>query len=123
MYCIIFIVKMRENIFSFLPFEIIHYIFTFDSHIIFRNGKWIFITKILESDYRYSMLLQKIIITKSVRYINIYPSLHLEDDTQNKIVLKKQKNISKIIIYDKSFTSDFEFSHYLYKTIQMYKHF
>ena len=95
---------MRENIFSFLPLEIIRYIFDFDANIMFRDGKWIFIHKILESDYRYSMLLQKIIITKSVRYVNIYPSLHLEDDTQNKIVLKKQKNISKIVIYDKSFT-------------------
>jgi len=114
---------MREYIFSFLPLELIRYIFAFDSHIIFRDGKWVFIDKILENDYRYSMLLQKIIITKSVRYVNMYPSLHLEDDTQNKIVLKKQKNISKIVIYDKSFTSDSDFSHYLYKTIQLYKHF
>jgi hypothetical protein len=114
---------MRENIFSFLPLEIIRYIFAFDSHIIFRDNKWIFIHKILENDFRYAMLLQKIIITKSVRYVNTYPSLYLEDDTRNKIVLKKQKDISKIIIYDKSFTSDNEFSHYLYKTIQMYKYF
>ena len=114
---------MRENIFSFLPLEIIRYIFAFDSHIFFRDGKWIFIHKILESDYRYAMLLQKIIITKSVRYVNTYPSLQLEDDTRNKIVLKKQKNISKIVIYEQTFYSDLEFSHYLYKTIQMYKHF
>lgn len=114
---------MREKVFSFLPLDLIRYVFLFDSRIVFRDGKWIFINKIIESDFRYTMLLQKIIITRSVRYVNTYPSWILEDDTRNKIVVKKQKNISKITIYDKHFTSDSEFSHYLYKTIQIYKHF
>lgn len=100
-----------ENI-SLLPDDILYNIFTFDRRFVLRNNKWYLINKITKNDFRYSMLQNKIIITKSYRYYN------------NKIVLKKHKNISSIIIYDDyDDFSDIEFSHYLYEIIHYYKPF
>jgi hypothetical protein len=94
---------------SLLPDDILYNIFIFDRRFVLRYNKWYVINKITKNDFRYSILQNKIIITKSYRY-------------NNKIVLKKHKNISSIIIYDDDF-SDIEFSYYLYKTIHYYKPF
>lgn len=98
---------------SLLPDDILYNIFSFDKRFILRNNKWYFINKIAKDDFRYLILQKKIIITKSCH----------NNFSSNKIVLKTHKNISSIIIYDNTFISDIEFSHYLYKTIQMYFHF
>jgi hypothetical protein len=104
---------------SLLPDDILYNIFTFDRRFVLRNNKWYLINKITKDDFRYSILQKKIIITKSYRtYRNNNNTIY-----NNQIVLKKHKNISSIIIYDNDnkYSSDIEFSHYLYKTIHYYK--
>jgi hypothetical protein len=74
------------------------------------------IGKIAKDDFRYTILQKRIIITKEYRH-----NPHLYGN--NRIILKQHKDISSIIIYDNHYISDIEFSHYLYKTIQMYHYF
>lgn len=103
-----------------LPDDILWNILSFDRRFVLRmcnnNHKLvlIFIDKIPKDDFRYAILQKRIIITKEYRH---------NPSQTNKIVLKQHKNISSIIIYDNHYISDIEFSHYLYKTIQMYHYF
>jgi hypothetical protein len=101
---------MDNNIISLLPDDILWTILSFDDRFVFRNNKWIFISKIAKDDYRYSILQNRRIITKSYRIMN---------NIGFKIVIKQHKNISSVIIYDNNDISDIEFSHYLYKSIRM----
>lgn len=97
------------DIASFPP-DILFSIFAFDSRFFLRNNKkWIFINKIPKTDIRYSILMTKIIITKTNKYNSL-------------VIVKKQKNILKIVICDRNL-SDLEFSQYLYETILCYKHY
>lgn len=102
---------MDNNIISVLPDDILWNILSFDERFVFRNKKWILISKIAKDDFRYSILQKRRIITKSYRIMN--------NNNGFKIVIKQHKNISSIIIYDNNDISDIEFSHYLYKSIQM----
>ena len=101
---------MDNNIISLLPDDILWNILSFDERFVFRNKKWMLISKIAKDDFRYSILQKRRIITKSYRIMN---------NNGFKIVIKQHKNISSIIIYDNNDISDIEFSHYLYKSIQM----
>jgi hypothetical protein len=102
------------DIITLFPHDILYNIFTFDTRFVLQNKKWIFIDKISKNDYRYSLLKNRILISISYRQVLSETST---------IVVKQHKNISSITIYNMSFLSDIEFSHYLYKTIQMYKYF
>ena len=105
---------------SLLPDDILWNILSFDRRFVLRNNNhkygFIIIGKISKDDFRYVILQKRIIITKEYRH---NPNLY----GNNRIVLKQHKNISSIIIYDNHYISDIEFSHYLYKTIQMYHYF
>ena len=107
---------MDINRIFLLPDDILWNILSFDTRFILRSSKLIFIDKIPKDDFRYAILQKRIIITKEYRH---NPNLY----GNNRIVLKQHKNISSIIIYDNHYISDIEFSHYLYKTIQMYHYF
>lgn len=107
-----------------LPDDILWNILSFDTRFVLRfdhshhKSMLIFIDKIPKDDFRYAILQKRMIITKEYRR----NSSHFQNQT-NKIILKQHKNISSIIIYDKDDITDIEFSHYLYKTIQMYHYF
>ena len=95
---------------ALFPHDILYHIFTFDTRFVLRNNKWIFIDKIPKNDYRYSLLQKRIIITKSLM-------------NSSNIVVKKHKHILRITIYNQLFLSEIEFSHYLYKTLQIYHNY
>jgi hypothetical protein len=100
------------------PHDILYHIFLFDTRFVLQNNKWIFIDKIPKNDFRYFLLQKRIIITISFRE----NTFGLERSSSN-IVVKQHKNVFSIILYNMYFLSDIEFSHYLYKTIQMYNYF
>ena len=95
---------------ALFPHDILYHIFTFDTRFVLQNNKWIFIDKIPKTDYRYLLLKKRIIINQSLM------------NSQN-ILLKKHQNVSRITIYNQLFLSEIEFSHYLYKTLQLYHHY
>jgi hypothetical protein len=103
------------DIITLFPHDILYNIFTFDTRFVLQNKKWIFIDKISKMDDRYLLLKKRIIITRIYRQ---NPS-----SETSSIVTKQHQNVFSIHIYNMSFVSDIEFSHYLYKTIQMYKYF
>jgi hypothetical protein len=108
---------MDMKLISLLPDDILWNIFSFDRRFVFRNNNgFIIIGKIAKDDFRYVILQKRIIITKEYRH---NPDLY----GNNRIVLKQHKNVSSMIIHDNHYISDIEFSHYLYKTIQMYRYF
>lgn len=103
------------EIITLFPHDILYNIFSFDTRFVLQNKKWIFINKISKMDDRYLLLKKRIIITIIYRQ-------NLSSETSS-IVAKQYQHVFSIHIYNMSFISDIEFSHYLYKTIQMYKHF
>jgi len=102
------------KIITLFPHDILYHIFTFDTRFVLQNKKWILINKISKLDVRYFLLKKRIIITKSYR--------KSRSETSS-IILKQYQNVCSITIHNMDFMSDKEFSHYLYKTIQMYKYF
>jgi len=105
---------MSLSFFTLFPHDILYHIFSFDTRFVLRKDKWIFIDKIPKDDFRYFILQKRIVITLCFRETNM---------NRSNIVVRQHKNIFSIILYNMQFESDIEFSHYLYKTIQMYKFF
>jgi hypothetical protein len=98
---------------TLFPHDILYHIFTFDTRFVLQNNKWIFINKIPKDDFRYYVLQKRIIIT--------FRENSFDGFERSTILVKQHKNVFSIVLYNIHFNTDIEFSHYLYKTIQMYQ--
>jgi len=83
-----------------LPDDIILSVFTFDNRFFYKNGKYLFISKIPKTDERYNILLRKIMILKSSnRGLGHFPkkkydiSLYDDGKDTNVFSLEIQKSI------------------------------
>jgi hypothetical protein len=95
----------QNNIFNKLPDDVINYILLFNEQLVFRNSKLIIINKINKEDIRYKILEKRPLI-----FINKWV---------NKSVLNSI-TIYNNILDNKSVIDQYL---YIYKSIQIYKHF
>ena len=94
-----------QSVFS-LPIDVIHHIFTFEPRILYKNGKYIYKSKIPKNDERYDILSKRLLIIKAFRKsdgVRFFPN-----------------TVHHIAIYDDN-KDPICFSIELEKTIKLYK--